>query len=512
MQSPFPFSITSEPIASDRDERFLDEAPYVHQHIGERNKPNLKKVEHFFKKWRQYPEVWNWYHLTLIKNNRQAEADKLLQTTIERFPDYLFARVNQAKKFIQNKQEDKALEWVGKTPDLQRIFPHRTLFHVGEVANYYSVFIELELERGNIDKAEAYLQLIQDLEGAENFVEQYQEKIMAYRINTMSERLAKYKVVQPKYLKPEPPAGYSHKPFVHKAIEELYNHNDYLEKEMTDRILALPRETAIADLEQILYRTLFEYTDEDYDRNNYFSLPHAVWFLYAFRAMESMPIASYILQLDDETAEYWYGDILTENTWPLFFVFLEHDAAPLLQILYQPNLEASSKVALLEAMEQLAHHYPDRRNEVIGWFGNLLQFYIDNSDDENILDTGMTGFIEYSLLNLRATELLPKLRILHETENIDEMMNGDYEEVETEMLSKYNRKDKQTLPTIYDLATNEKRFMENVSRSSEVEDRRKETETMLPPSFEEETPMPKVGRNDPCPCGSGKKFKKCCGK
>lgn len=24
-------------------------------------------------------------------------------------------------------------------------------------------------------------------------------------------------------------------------------------------------------------------------------------------------------------------------------------------------------------------------------------------------------------------------------------------------------------------------------------------------------PEPKVGRNDPCPCGSGKKYKKCCG-
>lgn len=23
--------------------------------------------------------------------------------------------------------------------------------------------------------------------------------------------------------------------------------------------------------------------------------------------------------------------------------------------------------------------------------------------------------------------------------------------------------------------------------------------------------QPKVGRNDPCPCGSGKNFKKCCG-
>ena len=33
---------------------------------------------------------------------------------------------------------------------------------------------------------------------------------------------------------------------------------------------------------------------------------------------------------------------------------------------------------------------------------------------------------------------------------------------------------------------------------------------------EDETPIlpirtePKIGRNDPCPCGSGKKYKKCC--
>ena len=32
---------------------------------------------------------------------------------------------------------------------------------------------------------------------------------------------------------------------------------------------------------------------------------------------------------------------------------------------------------------------------------------------------------------------------------------------------------------------------------------------VAPAQFQRETP--KVGRNDPCPCGSGKKFKKCCG-
>jgi hypothetical protein len=35
--------------------------------------------------------------------------------------------------------------------------------------------------------------------------------------------------------------------------------------------------------------------------------------------------------------------------------------------------------------------------------------------------------------------------------------------------------------------------------------------TMLKPDFARNAAAPKVGRNDPCPCGSGKKHKKCCG-
>jgi hypothetical protein len=33
----------------------------------------------------------------------------------------------------------------------------------------------------------------------------------------------------------------------------------------------------------------------------------------------------------------------------------------------------------------------------------------------------------------------------------------------------------------------------------------------LPEQADEETEMPKPGRNDPCPCGSGRKTKRCCG-
>jgi preprotein translocase subunit SecA len=55
----------------------------------------------------------------------------------------------------------------------------------------------------------------------------------------------------------------------------------------------------------------------------------------------------------------------------------------------------------------------------------------------------------------------------------------------------------------------------------EAEHRRKEHQKHLPTEEEPELPPPvkpihsdaeKVGRNDPCPCGSGKKYKKCCGR
>ncbi len=52
------------------------------------------------------------------------------------------------------------------------------------------------------------------------------------------------------------------------------------------------------------------------------------------------------------------------------------------------------------------------------------------------------------------------------------------------------------------------------------EDRRKDYEKQLPGEDDPELPPPveplqsegRHGRNDPCSCGSGKKYKKCCGK
>ena len=50
--------------------------------------------------------------------------------------------------------------------------------------------------------------------------------------------------------------------------------------------------------------------------------------------------------------------------------------------------------------------------------------------------------------------------------------------------------------------------MENAPMMMEQGYEEPEPEIQVPYYREE----PKVGRNDPCPCGSGKKYKKCCGR
>jgi uncharacterized protein YecA (UPF0149 family) len=59
-----------------------------------------------------------------------------------------------------------------------------------------------------------------------------------------------------------------------------------------------------------------------------------------------------------------------------------------------------------------------------------------------------------------------------------------------------------------------------VQREEEVEDLRDRTQrdvvlthgTAGAPVKQAKKESGRVGRNDPCPCGSGKKYKKCCGK
>jgi len=67
------------------------------------------------------------------------------------------------------------------------------------------------------------------------------------------------------------------------------------------------------------------------------------------------------------------------------------------------------------------------------------------------------------------------------------------------------------------MATNDRNLGKRFDQKREKKDQIKaglpgEDEPKLPPPVEPIHSGKTAGRNDPCPCGSGKKYKKCCGK
>ena len=82
-----------------------------------------------------------------------------------------------------------------------------------------------------------------------------------------------------------------------------------------------------------------------------------------------------------------------------------------------------------------------------------------------------------------------------------------------EVLDRYDiladkKKVKPLLNLIFDLSNNVRTWNNNGHTAAELAANSGET---LRPLFNEPVRVVKIGRNEPCPCGSGKKYKKCCG-
>jgi uncharacterized protein YchJ len=100
----------------------------------------------------------------------------------------------------------------------------------------------------------------------------------------------------------------------------------------------------------------------------------------------------------------------------------------------------------------------------------------------------LNGLIVSYLLDLKAVELIGEIRTMFHQDCVDITVAGDLEDIEIE----FGLRIKRTTPKPH------------YGKLLGVFDETNNTSETI---VQEKT---KVGRNEPCPCGSGKKFKKCC--
>lgn len=90
----------------------------------------------------QYPDVpqlHNYLHIAYDKLGEHDEAARVLQETVQRFPDYLFGRLSWAEACLARGEPEKIAEIFEGKFDLRLLYPQRARFHLAEILSFHSI-------------------------------------------------------------------------------------------------------------------------------------------------------------------------------------------------------------------------------------------------------------------------------------------------------------------------------------------------------------------------------------
>jgi hypothetical protein len=147
-----------------------------------------------------------------------------------------------------------------------------------------------------------------------------------------------------------------------------------------------------------------------------------------------------------------------------------------------------NRMLILEAIEKISENHKDTHEMVEKTLVEYLQ-----RDDE--LDDGLNAMVIFHLIDISGDIHIELIREVFSTKPVDVYYDGDLEDVEIRVgLRKHRDTPKPNLFNFGDIEDEEDFFFDIINDKSRS------------PFIREE----KIGRNDPCPCGSGKKYKKCC--
>lgn len=153
-----------------------------------------------------------------------------------------------------------------------------------------------------------------------------------------------------------------------------------------------------------------------------------------------------------------------------------------------PDWDASARNYALEALSRIGRDHPAALEKCREEFEWLLSRHRKNEPEFN-------GFVVSGLIDLKHTGAIGLIRTAYTAGDVEPSICGDLEDVEIALGLRLFRDTPRPHYNIF------------APLEQELED---QIPSVSPAAGQAINPFKGVGRNDPCPCGSGKKFKKCC--
>jgi len=277
-------------------------------------------------------------------------------------------------------------------------------------------------------------------------------------------------------------------------VERLLRLGDPREKDFDYERMGFAREHASALIHMAVDDELH---DDVTDDPRVWAPVHAWRVLGLLKAPEAVRPLIGLLWRIGECDDDWVGeeipDVLAEIGEPAL--------GPLFACFDALSGDELARNAVSDAVGLIGRRHPECRDACVeGLTERLLRF--------NSQGSGVNAFLVLALVEMKAVESLAVIEAAFASGRVDPTVLGDVEDVRIEFGVQAERTTPPPRTRLSDLYEAHRETLEEIAPGAgEIVDDLEYDEPLEPYTAPE-----KVGRNDPCPCGSGKKFKKCCGR
>jgi hypothetical protein len=510
----------------------------MHVKVEKKKNSAVKELNDLIKKYPSIPQFKDLLSILYEKQGNHFMAAELNRRLDSMHPDYLYGRINLANTAIANDEYEKVPEILCEEMELKAIYPEREVFHSAEVLAFYKTAFYYFIGIENAEEAKTRLDFILKLDAGFNLELNIFEFSREFEfLNQMQHEKEEKDSFNVEHIPVKVVEETTEAPvFENELIIELYHNDLCIDPAFIHQILLLPHESLVSDLHKMLYDSIARYKvftqDMKWNPETHEFFTHALSLLADLKDDKSLDVIFDILRQDNDYIQTWFNDYLNDDFWEIVYQLGSDKLDKLRSFVLEPNRYLYSRTLISTVLQQIALYEPQRRAEVIDWYKSVIDEIIERKEDKTIIDSKWIGFMVSDLIDLQAIELTSQItELFHHglvfKKNVGNLSDCMIEIADESIINRMKPLFENTIDR-YDYYRDEWHYYRTSNRdifghkivdkeSSYQEVKETYDDVDNESSYEEvveTTPLPvekpKVGRNDPCPCGSGKKYKKCC--
>lgn len=268
------------------------------------------------------------------------------------------------------------------------------------------------------------------------------------------------------------------------------------------------KEEAIPELLQILEYTVdnAESLTDDLDYMVHFPAVHLLAYFREKKAYEGI---IKLISLPQEQYYYLYGELASEYLRKIIPSVCDGDIEPIKKVIEDSSLDEFVRSEALASLLVLMNEGIITREQLVAYFKELLNGKL-KADNSYIWDT-----IPDFCFHIHPSELIEDIETaiadgkISKIDACMDLMERQLKRLVNEVLDELRTNEDYSCISLDDINTLEhlitNSYLKKVDDSDILIDNKYEIAASFPSKE-----YSYIGRNDPCPCGSGKKYKKCC--